>query len=69
MKDIEKFMQYIEDNFNISGESYRLIYNIVRYSQKFSLEYQYKFLCDMLDGTIDIYDHEIAEAMGIKAEN
>ena len=62
-------MQYIEDNFNISGEAHRLIYNIVYYSQRFSIEYQYKFLCDMLYDTIDIYDHEIAEAMGIKAEN
>ena len=69
MKDVGMFMKYIENNFNISGEAYRLICNIVCYSQKFSIEFQYRFLCNMLDGTIDIYDHEIAEAMEIKAEN
>lgn len=54
------FMNYIAENYNIAGEAFRLIGNILIYAeQNFSGDEQYRFLCDMLDGTIGLSDAEI----------
>lgn len=57
--DKREFLQYILDNFDISGEAYRLISNILDYAEILPSDEQYSFLCDMLDGTIGLSDAEI----------
>lgn len=53
-------MNYIVENYNIAGEAFRLIDNILIYAeQNFSGDEQYRFLCDILDGTIGLSDAEI----------
>ena len=56
-----KFMDYIRENFDISGEADRLIDNILffvegRYQDE---NEQYNVLCELLDGTIGLEDNEI----------
>lgn len=57
----EEFKQYICDKFNISGESYRFIKNILDFVQTNYPEenQQYSALCALLDGTIGLTDNEI----------
>ena len=59
----EEFMEYIRENFNISGEAKRLINNILYYVELQGVEEdeQYIMLCRMLDGTIGLSDNEIKE--------
>lgn len=59
----EQFMQYVEDNFNISGEAFRLINNILNYvsAQGESEKEQYNMLCMLLDGTIGLSDSDIKQ--------
>ena len=59
---INKFMEYIEENFNISGEAGRLIVNILRYVQSLGVDegQQHLLLCDLLDNTIWLSEREIA---------
>ena len=59
----EKFMEYVEENFNISGEAKRLINNILYYVelQAVSEDEQYQMLCFLLDGTIGLSDNEIKQ--------
>ena len=59
--DREQFYQYILDNFNISGESARLINNILHFVEENYTDEneQYKALCNLLDGTIGLSDAEI----------
>jgi len=59
----EKFMEYVEENFNISGEAKRLINNILYYveSQGVSEDEQYQMLSCLLDGTIGLSDNEIKQ--------
>ena len=53
-----EFMAYYEENFYDIG-AYRLIDNILRYAEGLPDENeQYRFLCDMLDGT-GLSDNEI----------
>ena len=54
-----EFMVYIADNFDISGEAFRLIDNILTYAERLEGDEQYHFLCEMLDGTIGLSDAEI----------
>ena len=59
--DKEEFMNYIAENYNISGEAHRLIGNILNfvadhYTQE---DEQYNALCKLLDGTIGLSDNEI----------
>lgn len=59
--DKEEFMNYIAENYNISGEAHRLIGNILKfvadhYTQE---DEQYNVLCELLDGTIGLSDNEI----------
>lgn len=59
--DKEEFMNYIAENYNISGEAHRLIGNILNfvadhYAQE---DEQYNALCELLDGTIGLSDNEI----------
>lgn len=59
--DKEEFMNYIAENYNISGEAHRLIGNILNfvadhYTQE---DEQYNALCELLDGTIGLSDNEI----------
>lgn len=57
----EEFMEYVEENFNISSEAMRLIDNILYYVEIQGVEEneQYKMLCLLLDGTIGLSDREI----------
>lgn len=56
----EDFMRYIEENYNVSGEALRLINNILIYTEaNYIGDDQYRFLCDLLDGTIGLSDAEI----------
>lgn len=57
----EEFMEYIEENFDISGESKRLIDNILCFVENNYPEEnkQYRVLCALLDGTIGLTSKEI----------
>lgn len=59
----EEFIQYVEDNFNISGEAFRLISNILDYvsAQGCGEDEQYNMLCMLLDGSIGLSDNEIKQ--------
>lgn len=56
-----EFMEYIEENFSINGESKRLINNILWFVEHnyFDENEQYNVLCMLLDGTIGLSDSEI----------
>lgn len=56
-----EFKQYIDENFNISGEASRLITNILDFVETNYPydEVQYKVLCSLLDGTIGLTDSEL----------
>jgi hypothetical protein len=55
-----EFMQYVCENFYDAG-AYRLIDNILCYAENnfAGADEQYRFLCEMLDGTIGLTDAEI----------
>ena len=57
----QEFMYYIEENFDISGEAGRLIYNILSFIEENACNEneQYNMLCDLLDNTIGLSDEEI----------
>lgn len=57
----KEFMEYIEENFDISGEAGRLINNILFFVENtyFDENEQYRVLCELLDGTIGLSDNEI----------
>ena len=57
----QEFMLFVCENFNISGESIRLINNILSYVEDniFDENEQYNALCSLLDGTIGLTDNEI----------
>lgn len=56
-----EFLLYIEENFNITGESYRLISNILDFVSNNAINEneQYNMLCNLLDGTIGLSDMEL----------
>lgn len=56
-----EFLLYIEANFNITGESYRLISNILDFvsNNATNENEQYNMLCNLLDGTIGLSDMEL----------
>ena len=56
-----EFLLYIEENFNITGESYRLITNILDFvsNNATNENEQYNMLCNLLDGTIGLSDMEL----------
>lgn len=57
----EEFITYVNENFTISGEAYRLISNILDYAayQGWDESDQHRFLHAMLDGAIGLSDSEI----------
>lgn len=57
----EEFKNYINENFDISGEAGRLIDNILYFVEENYPEEneQYRVLCSLLDGTIGLTDSEI----------
>ena len=59
----KEFQQYINDNFDISGEASRLINNILDFVEEVYPEEneQYNVLCSLLDGTIGLTDNEIKQ--------
>lgn len=59
----EEFIQYVDDNFNIIGEAFRLINNILDYvaSQGCGEDEQYNMLCMLLDGSIGLSVNEIKQ--------
>lgn len=59
---INRFMEYIRENFTVSGEAMRIIGNILRYVQVLELDegQQHFLLCDLLDNTIGLSEREIA---------
>lgn len=56
-----EFLLHIEENFNITGESYRLISNILDFvsNNATNENEQYNMLCNLLDGTIGLSDMEL----------
>lgn len=56
-----EFLSYIEENFDIACESYRLISNILDFVKGNATDEneQYNMLCELLDGTIGLSDAEI----------
>lgn len=55
-----EFMEYIEENFAIAGESKRLIYNILWFVEhNYDKDEQYNVLSLLLDGAIGLSDEEI----------
>lgn len=56
-----EFLLYIEENFNITGESCRLISNILDFvsNNATNENEQYNMLCNLLDGTIGLSDMEL----------
>lgn len=56
-----EFMEYIANNFTISGEVYRLISNILDYIESHAIDKneQYLMAYDLLDGTIGLSDNEL----------
>ena len=56
-----EFLLYIEENFNITGESYRLISKILDFVSNIATNEneQYNMLCNLLDGTIGLSDMEL----------
>lgn len=56
-----EFLLYIEENFNITGESYRLISNILDFVSNNAIDEneQYNMLYHLLDGTIGLSDMEL----------
>ena len=59
----EEFFNYINENFNISGEAGRLINNILYFVEANYPEEneQYRVLCNLLDETIGLTDNEIKQ--------
>lgn len=59
----EEFLEYVMNNFNISGEAGRLIENILYFVKENYLDEneQYYVLRSLLDGTIGLTDEEIRE--------
>lgn len=57
----QQFIDYIEENFNISGETGRLINNILCFVENnyCDEDEQYNVLCELLDNTIGLSDAEI----------
>ena len=56
---MQEFMDYVRDNFAVSGESQRLIENALRYAGTKEPEMQHDILCFLLDGTIGLTEEEI----------
>lgn len=56
-----EFLLYIEENFNITGASYRLISNILDFvsNNATNENEQYNMLYNLLDGTIGLSDMEL----------
>ena len=56
-----EFMTYLQENYSISGEAYRLIENILDFvTNSYTDENeQYNALCLLLDNTIGLSDNEI----------
>ena len=61
----EEFLNYINNNFNISNEAYRLIDNILDFVQCNYTEEneQYIALSSLLDGSIGLTDNEIKQVL------
>lgn len=59
-----EFYDYIISNFELSGESKRLISNILDYVEAYSTSQNesYYMLCELLDSTIGISHEEIKKA-------
>ena len=57
----DDFMRWLQENFNLDGGSaFRLIYNILNYTEQFSENVHYGILTELLDG-IGLSDNEIKE--------
>ncbi len=56
-----EFLLYIEENFNVTSESYRLISNILDFvsNNATNENEQYNMLYNLLDGTIGLLDMEL----------
>lgn len=57
---INDFMNYVRENYNVSGEAQRLIENALRYAGIEEPEKRHDILCFLLDGTIGLTEEEIA---------
>lgn len=61
--DKYRFLQYVEENFSVSGEAMRLINNILTYVENnfYDENEQYEILTQLLDGAIGLSDSEIKQ--------
>lgn len=57
--DIHGFMNYVRENYSVSGEAQRLIENTLRYAGIEAPEKRHDILCFLLDGTIGLTEEEI----------
>lgn len=58
--DANKAMDYIQENFSISGEAGRLVQNILEFAKGLTDdETRYEFLSAVLDSTIGLTEEEI----------
>lgn len=57
----EEFMLYLQNEFDLSGSTFRLIGNILDYAEKLPCNEQYSFLSDLLSETIGLSDREIRQ--------
>lgn len=58
--DREEFLEYVNENFNISGDAQRLIDNILQYAERIvDLDERREFLSDTLMYTIGLTEEEI----------
>jgi hypothetical protein len=55
----EKFMEWIRENFDIPGSTWRLINNILCYCEKLPESNQESALLELLSGSIGLTENEI----------
>lgn len=57
----EEFLEYIRTNYDLSGEAFRLVKNIVDFIEANASDEaeQYSMACELLDGTIGLSDAEL----------
>ena len=56
-----EFMQWLQENFDLDGgAAFRLVYNILCYTEQFAEDEHYNILTELLDG-IGLSDNEIKD--------
>lgn len=66
--DKERLMEYIRKNFTLSGEAFRLIFNIIQFVACQTEDEQPMLLWALLDGTIGIERDELLREANIEED-